>query len=363
MAARQLEVLLVVPSLERGGAERVVVNLANGLAGLDVTVQVVATGRLGPLAAQLDASVGTEELRSPRVRGAIPRLLEHLRRRSPDVVLATHTHLNLTLCALRPLIPHRTRLVLREPIHAPVRLEGRSTRPTRLAQRLLYRRSDAVIASSSALASDLARLTGANVLRLENPIDAPSIRSMAGRIGTDERPSHGRSIVSIGRLVQQKAMSDLIKAFEAGSSTDDRLEIIGEGPERDRLESLVARLGLAHRVSLPGLLDDHWRRLAEADALVLASRAEGMPNAVLEALALGTPTIVTTDLTVLDELRAEVGAPALTAVSREHLAEAISGIDPRQGPFPGPSSLPERFSPERVVATLLEVLVSLVDGT
>ena len=91
MAPRQLDVLFVVPSLEAGGAERVVVNLANGLAGLDVTVNVIATDRLGPLAGQLAASVGTEELRSTRVRGAIPRLLERLRRRPPDVVLATHT--------------------------------------------------------------------------------------------------------------------------------------------------------------------------------------------------------------------------------------------------------------------------------
>ncbi len=360
MSAHGLDVLFVVPSLEPGGAERVVVNLANGLAGIDVTARVVTTGRLGTLAGQLAPSVTKDEIGAARVRGAALAVLRHVRRRPPDVIIATHTHLNLALCAMRPLLPRSVRLVIREPIHAPVELEGRSTRWTRLAQRSLYPRADAIIASSSELAEDLLALTRGHVVRLENPVDVVAIRRSLEQGPVAPDPAGGRSIVSIGRLTRQKAMDELIDAFAAGSGPEDQLEIIGEGPERGRLEDLIRARGLTGRVSLPGQRDDHWRRLARADGFVLASRAEGMPNAVLEALALGTPVIVTTDLTVLDELRAEVGTPMLTAVPRERLAEAIAAIPIRPQSSPAPEALPGRFELPAVVASLHAILVNVV---
>lgn len=363
MSGRRLEVLFVVPSLEAGGAERVVVNLANGLAGRDVTVRVVATGMLGALAEQLAPAVAAMELGAERVRGALPTLLRHVRRQPPDVLLSTHTHVNLALCALRPLLPRPVRLVVREPTHAPVEHEGRSTRRTRRAQRSLYPRADAILASSSELAADLLALTGGRVVRLDNPVDVASIRGTVERTTPAPRPASGRSLVCIGRLTRQKAMDELIEAFAVGSGPEDRLEIIGEGPERAPLEELVSARGLSDRVLLPGRRTDHWRRLADADAFVLASTTEGMPNAVLEALALGTPVVVTTDLTVLDELRAEVGEGALTAVARDRLAEAIAAIPRRPGPFPAPATLPARFSAPAVVGALHGILAAVTDGS
>lgn len=362
-----IRVLFVVPSLERGGAERVVVNLANGLVALadDVTVVVTGSESGSPgLSGELAEGVHLSVLNSRRVRSALPRLVQAIRRLRPDAVLSTHTHVNLMLCAIRWMLPSGTRLILREPIHAPLELEGRSMRAIRIAQRLLYGRSDAIVASSDALAVDLAELTPAPIVRVENPVDLGEIRSRATAHPDIRRTQSlsGRYLLSVARLTPQKGLTDLIRIFDVASEKDDRLEIIGEGPERAELEALVHRLGLAGRVSLPGRLADHWGRLAQAEALVLASYAEGMPNVVLEALVLGTPVIATTDLRVLEPLADEVGEPALRLVPRDQLASALRAIPTRQGPFPGQSTLPERFELDAVVIRLREVLTGAPKG-
>ena len=356
-----LEVVFVVPSLEHGGAERVTVNLANGLARAGAAPRIVVTHRAGPLRSALDARVEVEELGELRVRRAAPALLGLLRRRRGDVVFATHTHVNLLMCALRPLLP-RMRLVLREPTHAPTELGGRSTARTRQAQRLLYRRADLVIASSDVIARDLLALTGSDVVRLDNAVDIGAIRAA----GAEQRPPGSRAhpgirtFVSVGRLDVQKSMDDLIRAFGAGAGPEDRLRILGEGPERGRLQTLIDALGLARRVELCGVRTDHWAYVAAADALVLASRAEGMPNAVLEALALGTPVLATTDLEVLDALAEEVLDGALRLVPRAELAAAIAATPSRPvtDRLADPL-LPERFDVDAVSGTLLRMLQDL----
>lgn len=74
---------------------------------------------------------------------------------------------------------------------------------------------------------------------------------------------------------------------------DVRLVIFGEGRQRRRLSALAEHLGIAERIALPGFSDNPFAHVARADAFVLSSRFEGSPNALLEALAVGTPAIAT----------------------------------------------------------------------
>ena len=105
----------------------------------------------------------------------------------------------------------------------------------------------------------------------------------------DER----RDIVAVGRLNRQKNHALLIRAFAALGETEDRLVIYGEGPLRGELETLVSALGLEGRVLLPGVSEDVARDIRAARLFVLSSDYEGMPNALLEAMALGLPCIAT----------------------------------------------------------------------
>ena len=344
----RLDIAFVVPSLVRGGAERVTVNLANGLAERGDRIRILVTGTDVPLASSLSPSVEMVLLGRPRVRHALRPLLRVLRSEPPNIVFSTHADVNLALCAISPRFRAETHLVLREPTYAPVELGGRSTRFARSAQRLLYRRAAHVVASNNVLARDLAELTNAPVTRLENPVDVDGIRRLAeascAENVSDSSLERGRRFVSVGRLHAQKSMDELILAFASGACDNDQLTIVGDGPERSALEQLILDKNLGHRVHLPGHRDNPWAEVAVADVLVLASRNEGTPNAVLEALALGTPALATSDLVVLEDLAREVGPEGLLLVPRAAFPSALATVPRRTGPYPRPSLLPERFA-------------------
>lgn len=102
-------------------------------------------------------------------------------------------------------------------------------------------------------------------------------------------------IVSSGRLNKQKNHTLLINAFAkiAEKYPDYNLCIYGEGAKRDELRELVRKLGLTQRVSLPGYATNISEKLQEASMFVLSSDFEGMPNALMEAMALGLPCVST----------------------------------------------------------------------
>ena len=102
-----------------------------------------------------------------------------------------------------------------------------------------------------------------------------------------------RDIVAVGRLNAQKNHALLIRAYAALGPVEDRLIIYGEGEKRAELEALVSALHLEGRVLLPGLSDDVPRDIKGAKLFVMPSDYEGMPNALLEAMALGLPCIST----------------------------------------------------------------------
>ncbi|MCZ6599788.1 MAG: glycosyltransferase, partial [Acidobacteria bacterium] len=108
-------------------------------------------------------------------------------------------------------------------------------------------------------------------------------------------PPEARLIGTLGSLVRQKNQSDLVAAFGLLAPGHPRLHlvILGEGPLRGDLEAQVERLGLSGRVHLPGFRDDAGDLLPHWDLAALPSLYEGMPNAVLDALAAGVPVVAT----------------------------------------------------------------------
>ena len=102
-----------------------------------------------------------------------------------------------------------------------------------------------------------------------------------------------RCIISSGRLVDQKGLNNLLKAFSilAEEDSDIRLILIGEGELREKIEQLVYDLHLHNKVLLPGFQDNPFRYIARADVFALSSFYEGFPNSLVEAMACGTPVV------------------------------------------------------------------------
>lgn len=106
---------------------------------------------------------------------------------------------------------------------------------------------------------------------------------------------NNNSIIAVGRLDCQKRHDLLIKAYynACGTSSDTKLVIYGEGPLRQNLESMIESLGLQDKVFLPGVETNIVEKIRSAKMFVMSSDYEGMPNALLEAMAIGLPVVST----------------------------------------------------------------------
>ena len=348
-------VALVLPSFGSGGAERVVLNLAEGLLARGSAVRLIVLDGRGPLRDRVPTGIAIVDLDRPRARRAGPALVAELRRRPVDLLVGSQTHVNVLLGLMRPLLPSTTRLVLREPNLLPG-ADARSTRDRAIGR--VLGRADLVVASSPAMREHLvASVRGrARTVLLPNPVDVDALRT---RVGSGHEPCDALRLVTVGRLTEQKAHDDLLRALSRVDAPAT-LDVLGDGPLRLPLEALARELGLDGRVRFLGRIDNPRllaSLVATADALVHPARYDGMPNAVLEALALGTPVVATSDLRVLRELAEEIGPEGLRLVPREDLSEAIGAIPRRvTSDTPDVSLLPDRFRLADVVDALLDAV-------
>src|SRR5262249_21321098 len=153
--------------------------------------------------------------------------------------------------------------------------------------------ADAIIAVSEGVADDLSKRSGIPRDRLNviyNPVITPSLFAAA-----EAQPAHSwfeeqgnRVILGVGRLTPQKNFPLLINAFALVRQKHPvRLAILGEGPEREKLETQVRNLGLQACVALPGFVDNPYAWMAKSSVLTLSSDFEGLPTVLIESLALG----------------------------------------------------------------------------
>jgi N-acetylgalactosamine-N,N'-diacetylbacillosaminyl-diphospho-undecaprenol 4-alpha-N-acetylgalactosaminyltransferase len=287
-------ILFVINSLAGGGAERVMATLlrysgdrrdrfAMSLALLDNQPSAYAPPDWLPVH-HLDAGGGLAQS-ARRLRGLV-------RAQRPDLVLSFLTRSNVAACLATAGtgIPFAISERVNTSAHLPRSLSGRVSRQL---VRLTYPRARRVIAVSEGVAEDLCRnfgVAGARIRVLANPVDDDLIRARANEPVAS--PVDAPYVVAMGRLVPNKNFALLIDAF-ADAAVPGKLVILGEGPERAALEHRIADRDLGGRVLLPGFLDNPFPLIAAADCYALPSNAEGFPNGLVEAMALGLPVIST----------------------------------------------------------------------
>src|SRR5262249_6294250 len=128
------------------------------------------------------------------------------------------------------------------------------------------------------------------LVRIYNPVDVKRVRKVA-EAGGNPYSRCGPHLVAAGRLSREKGFDLLVAAMPAiiKRIPEAQLTILGEGPLRELLAEQIHTLGLGEKVTLVGFQRNPWRYFRHADVFVLPSRYEGMPNTLLEALAVGTP--------------------------------------------------------------------------
>ena len=334
-----------LPLLTAGGAERVTLNLAQGITERGLRVDLVLAAAEGPFRDQVPPAVRLVDLRAGRVLRSLIPLSGYLRRERPRVLFSQMDHANLVALWAAKLARRATPVVVtvHNTMSQATRQEGRlaeSLWPPLL--RTFYPWAASVVAVSRGAADDLARTAGLPRDRIEvvyNPVITPAMLALAGQAPDHPwfAPGQPPVIIGVGRLTRQKDFPSLIRAFaEVRRIRTARLIILGEGEDRTELETLVTELGLTDDVALPGFRENAMAYLAGSALFVLSSAWEGLPTVLIEALAAGT-RVVSTDCPsgpreILQEGRLGALVPVGDATA---LAEAmIDALDRPGDPVP-----------------------------
>lgn len=298
---RPLRIVLAIGSLQVGGTESQLVKLAGGLAARGHDVHVVALRCGGPYERELRAlgvptrvfGYGGLRLRDPgggrsarilvRELGQLCGLWRHLRALRPDVchgfLFTCYTHV-LPIAWLAGV---------------PARVNGRRGAPPPTPTGVLRTLLDLAARHSSNLYVTNSRALRAR-LAGEEKVSPGRIEVIANGVALPEEtadparcPARG---IAVANLIAYKGHADLIEAL-ALLDAPPYLCLVGEGPERERLAALVRERRLGHVVTLAGAVPDARALLAAFQFAVLPSHQEGLPNAVLEAMAAGLPVVAT----------------------------------------------------------------------
>jgi glycosyltransferase involved in cell wall biosynthesis len=316
---QRLRLLLLIPHLGGGGAERITAILAQYLDRHRFEVHLCLLTADGPGAQQPPDWVRVHRLQCSRVRHAWLPLLRLIHAQRPDVILSGMAHLNFLILLLKPFLPRRTRILVRQNTTASA---AARTRLSRIPYRHLYPRADSIICQSPAMAADLKahfRLPNSKLQILPNPVNITAMPSEPASFSTTLH------LLAVGRLSREKGLDLLLHALPRIRTIHPklRLTILGTGPEASNLHKLATQLGLADAVTFPGYRDpaDYY---AASTLFVLPSRYEGMPNVLLEAAAAGLPIVATPcSVGVSDLLQNAPGTWLTASISAESLAETI----------------------------------------
>lgn len=332
MSRRVAKVLIGLESSGPGGAENMVLSLASGLvaAGIDAQVFTERPGWMTERAKARGLSVSSDAQATGIDWRWIVRLARRMRRERVDLFHSHEFNMNILGGAAAKLacIPHVATIHGRHWV---------ADSPRRVwAYRAMRRLGVPIVAVSEDLRTYLAEGFGLDPQTLEvihNGIPMPPDRIDAGAKHKEAQtaarrqlglPDAGALLACIGNLYPVKHHACLVRALP--SLPETHVAIAGRGEEENNLTGLASDLGVGDRLHLLGLLDDVVPLLCAADVFVHPSLSEGLPLAVLEAMAHGLPIVASRVGGIPEAIEAGVSGALVPPDDADALAETIAQI-------------------------------------
>lgn len=338
METESRRIIVYLPALTGGGAERVMLNLAHGFISAGCDVDLVVSSLSGPYLAEVPEGVLLHDLGTRRVSRSFWKFFHFIKARPHAVVFTTLQYANIFCMLLKIFFRIKNPVFIRESNAVSRKLRGRNLRERafRFLIQTLYASADGIIAVSRGVKSDLTanfRIPPQNIAVIPNPVVVPAALPEQHNSAPHAWLEEGNPpvILGVGRLEAQKDFETLIEAFaQVRKRLPCRLIILGEGSRRAALMKVAQALDVSDHVDLPGFVLDPFSFMRKAGVFVLSSRWEGFPNALIQALSCGCQ-VVSTDCPfgpaeILEEGKygalVRVGEPQEMA---ERIAEILNG--------------------------------------
>ncbi len=296
--AATLHIALLIPNLRGGGAERVVLALAEGFLSRGWRVDILLQRRVGgPLLELVPDGAQVIDLAAQRVRHLPGPLRSYLGRHQPDVLIASLWPLTLIAVIAARLLRKRPKLILVD--HNNLGEQYRHNRLLRPSIRALYRLADRCVGVSRGVTKSIMALSGLDSSRcrtIYNPVPTLNPGAVPERVEACWRGRSGPRFLTVGSLKPQKNHRLLLRAFARvlKRHPDATLLVLGEGNELSQCRAKTRRLALEQSVTFADFVLDPAPYYASADIFVLSSDFEGFGNVLVEAMQAGLK-IVSTD--------------------------------------------------------------------
>ena len=282
-----MKIVLIIPTLTSGGAEKVMSLLANEWARQGYEIYLLVWNAKDPFY-KISGDVVVKDL-AFRYNSTFNRFVKQvkvlfeirsqIKQIKPDFVLSFLTINNVLVLLSTLLLKNKIYISER---NSPEIILQQLSKPYRLLRHLLYTQASGIIVQTQ-MAKDfiLEEFPSSNVVAIANPIHSVKYKNI-------ERQ---KIILNVGRLIPQKGQKDLIQVFAEMNLKDWKLVILGEGILRMELENLTHSLGITDKVELPGSVKNVSDYLNKATVFAFPSYFEGFPNALAEAMISGLPVV------------------------------------------------------------------------
>ena len=285
------KIAFYIDNLDAGGAERIMVNIANYIADnyRDKEVYIITrfNGRYSDL---VSTNVLVEDITSKKWYY----IFKTIWRIGPDVIIGSSDHTTIHLGVLKTLFPHRMTYMTRAAwVYTPEQYKGFKYKLKLEVVKFCFRRLDMVIANSPDTKTSLLKVCGVKderVTVIGNPVFS---ESTIDNESSDVNKENFDYIIAVGRLTQVKRYDLMLETFSIVNKTMPNLHLLifGKGDLRDQLKLRAVELGLGEVVHFKGVSKNLLPYYRGAKCFVLTSEIEGFGNVIVEAMSQGTPVV------------------------------------------------------------------------
>ncbi len=356
-----------LPVLVGGGAERVLINLANIMREEGIQVDFLVGSKEGELQKELDGRINIIEFKKNKTIKCLPKLARYLRTCKPDALITGLDHVNLVGIWANILSGYNVKHIVT--LHNAISVKIKKTSkfsPRRIIPfliKIFYQHASSIVGVSNGVLSDyhaLFNFPKEKTSVINNPVINQDLFKKS-REYLDHPWFNGLNsdpiVITVGRMVEQKRQIDLLKAINIlNKKRNVKLIILGEGKLRRNLEEYIKVNQMEDCVLLPGFVENPYKYILRSNIFVLSSGWEGLPTVLIEAGGLGVPVISTNCQYGPAEILENGKYGRLVSIGDvDHLSEAIEEVlnAPKQT---FEKVFIEKYSSQRIVKEYLALL-------